>query len=128
MPEIEPVAQLSQFSSPNAVATRWTHGRQTLQDAEVYWLSTVRSDGRPHVTPLLGVWLNGALRFCTGPTERKAKNLAENPQCRAHDGPQQSRGTRSRGRGSGDHCEGPGRIAIHRRLLRIEVRTAFQVA
>ncbi len=81
MPESEPVAQLSQFSSPNAVATRWTHGRQTLQDAEVYWLSTVRSDGRPHVTPLLGVWLNGALHFCTGPTERKAKNLAENPQC-----------------------------------------------
>jgi hypothetical protein len=47
----------------------------------VYWLSTVRPDGRPHVTPLLGVWLDGALYFCTGPTERKAKNLAGNPHC-----------------------------------------------
>jgi nitroimidazol reductase NimA-like FMN-containing flavoprotein (pyridoxamine 5'-phosphate oxidase superfamily) len=33
------------------------------------------------VTPLLGVWLNGALYFCTGSEERKAKNLAHNPQC-----------------------------------------------
>jgi hypothetical protein len=35
----------------------------------------------PHVTPLLGVWLDGALYFCTGPAERKAKNLAQNPNC-----------------------------------------------
>jgi Pyridoxamine 5'-phosphate oxidase len=35
----------------------------------------------PHVTPLLGVWLDGALYFCTGPTERKARNLAQNPWC-----------------------------------------------
>jgi len=29
----------------------------------------------------LGVWLDGALYFCTGSTERKAKNLAQNPHC-----------------------------------------------
>jgi nitroimidazol reductase NimA-like FMN-containing flavoprotein (pyridoxamine 5'-phosphate oxidase superfamily) len=46
----------------------------------VYWLSTVRPEGRPHVTPLLAVWLDGALYFCTGDAERKAKNLAENPR------------------------------------------------
>jgi len=81
MPEIEPVAQLSPFSSKDAVATAWARARGALQDAEVYWLSTVRPDGRPHVTPLLGVWLNGALHFCTGSTERKAKNLAANRHC-----------------------------------------------
>ena len=47
----------------------------------MYWLSTVRPDGRPHVTPLLGIWQDGALYFCTGPDERKAKNLARNPHC-----------------------------------------------
>jgi hypothetical protein len=52
-----------------------------LENAEVYWLSTVRPDGRPHVTPLIAVWLDGALHFCTGPTERKAKNLLGNPKC-----------------------------------------------
>ena len=34
-----------------------------------------------HVTPLLGIWLDGALYFCTGPDERKAKNLEQNQQC-----------------------------------------------
>src|ERR1700728_2187453 len=81
MGEQEPVTELSSFSSRDAVPTTWTQGRQELQDAQLYWLSTVRPDGRPHVTPLLGVWLNGALHFCTGSTERKAKNLAENSHC-----------------------------------------------
>jgi hypothetical protein len=47
----------------------------------VYWLTTVRPDGRPHVTTLLGIWFDGALYFSTGPSERKAKNLAENTHC-----------------------------------------------
>lgn len=81
MGEQEPVMELSPFSSENAVPTAWMKGRRELQDAELYWLSTVRPDGRPHVTPLLGVWLDGALYFCTGSNERKAKNLAQNPGC-----------------------------------------------
>ena len=52
----------------------------SLEDPE--WNnSTVRPDGRPHVTPLISVWFDGALYFCTGPDERKAKNLAENSHC-----------------------------------------------
>lgn len=39
----------------------------------------VVGDGRPHVTPLVAVWLGGALYFCTGDTEQKAVNLAANP-------------------------------------------------
>lgn len=81
MVEQEPVAELGAFSSDDAVATGWAQARGDLQDAQVFWLSTVRPDGRPHVTPLLGVWLDGALYFCTGSTERKAKNLAQNPHC-----------------------------------------------
>jgi nitroimidazol reductase NimA-like FMN-containing flavoprotein (pyridoxamine 5'-phosphate oxidase superfamily) len=41
----------------------------------------VRPDGRPHVTPLISVWLDDALYFCTGPDERKARNLARNAHC-----------------------------------------------
>ena len=80
---VEPLSdmELSPFSSPGAVPTSWVEGRKCVDDAELYWLSSVRPDGRPHVTPLLGVWLDGALFFCTGDTERKAKNLAANPYC-----------------------------------------------
>jgi len=78
----EPVAELdARFSSEGATPTRWTEARGELENAQVYWLSTVRPDGRPHVTTLLSVWLDDALYFCTGPTERKARNLAANPHC-----------------------------------------------
>jgi len=82
MTEIEPVTELHpQFSSPGATPTAWAAARERLEKAEVYWLSTVRPDGRPHVTPVLSVWLDGALYFCTGQNERKAKNLAGNAHC-----------------------------------------------
>ncbi len=78
MAEKEPAAELEpQFSSDDATATTWAEARERLATAKVYWLSTVR----PHVTPLLAVWLDGALYFCTGPDERKARNLARNPHC-----------------------------------------------
>ena len=50
-----------------------------LETAELFWISTVRGDGRPHVTPLPAVWHDGRLHFCTGPAEQKAVNLARNP-------------------------------------------------
>jgi pyridoxine/pyridoxamine 5'-phosphate oxidase len=80
--EQEPETKLDRrFSSPNATPTDWTDGRERIEEAELFWLSTVRPDGRPHVTPLISVWLDGAAYFCTGSSERKAKNLAQNPNC-----------------------------------------------
>lgn len=76
-----PVAELNtQFSSPGATALPWREAEQYLQQAEVFWLSSVRPNARPHVAPVIAVWLDGALYFCTGADERKAKNLAHNPQ------------------------------------------------
>ena len=78
----EPLVALdARFSSEGATATPWARGRQHLADTELFWLSTVRPEGRPHVTPLLAVWLDDALYFCTGAAERKAKNIAQNPHC-----------------------------------------------
>ena len=67
------------YSSADAVAPAWAEAEALLAAAELFWISTVRPDGRPHVTPLPGVWSRGALHFCTGPEERKARNLALNP-------------------------------------------------
>ncbi|GAA2383767.1 pyridoxamine 5'-phosphate oxidase family protein [Streptomyces glaucosporus] len=78
----EPVAELDpRFSDEDAVPTAWPEAERALETAEVFWLSTVRVDGRPHVTPLLAVWLDGAPHFCTGPGEQKARNLERNPRC-----------------------------------------------
>ncbi|WP_416978710.1 pyridoxamine 5'-phosphate oxidase family protein [Streptomyces sp. T028] len=67
------------YSDPAATATPWPRAQALLAAAELFWISTVRPDGRPHVTPLPAVWSAGCLYFCTGPEERKARNLAHNP-------------------------------------------------
>ena len=82
MASTEPVTELdARYSAQDATATPWSRAQAALEEAEVFWISTVRPDGRPHVTPLLAVWLDGALHFCTGADEQKARNLAGNPRC-----------------------------------------------
>lgn len=82
MAEQQPVAELDpRYSDGNTSPTGWPEARDRLVGAELYWLSTVRPGGRPHVTPLIAVWVDGALHFCTGRGERKARNLAHNPHC-----------------------------------------------
>jgi nitroimidazol reductase NimA-like FMN-containing flavoprotein (pyridoxamine 5'-phosphate oxidase superfamily) len=75
----EPATKLdSRFGDADAVATEWDETRRTLEKAQLFWISTVRADGRPHVTPLVAVWLDGAIHFCTGAAEQKAVNLRRN--------------------------------------------------
>ena len=66
------------FSAPEAQAARWKDVARLLEEAELYWLTTVRVDGRPHVTPLVGVVVDGAVHFVTGLAEQKARNLEHN--------------------------------------------------
>jgi general stress protein 26 len=82
MPETGPAAELNQgFSEPGATARPWAEVADALSASEMFWLSTVRRDGRPHVTPLPAVWLDQTLHFCAGSHEQKAKNLESNPRC-----------------------------------------------
>jgi nitroimidazol reductase NimA-like FMN-containing flavoprotein (pyridoxamine 5'-phosphate oxidase superfamily) len=82
MADTAPVGELdSRFSSDEASAFEWQRGQDALGAAEVFWLSTVRPDGRPHVTPVLAAWLDGAMYISCGVDERKAHNIAANPQC-----------------------------------------------
>ena len=74
-----PVTKLDKrFSDSDAVATEWEETRRELENAELFWISTVRANGRPHVTPLVAVWLGDAIYFTTGPDEQKAVNLKTN--------------------------------------------------
>jgi general stress protein 26 len=76
----EPTSKIdARFSAPDAVATSWDVTRSAIESAELYWITTVRSDGRPHVTPLVAVWSEDALYVCTGADEQKAVNLRRNP-------------------------------------------------
>jgi general stress protein 26 len=82
MHETEPTAELNEgFSQPDATARPWAEVVEVLSTSEMFWLSTVRRDGRPHVTPLPAIWLDGTLHFCAGAHEQKAKNLESDPRC-----------------------------------------------
>src|SRR6266702_3562800 len=74
-----PVTTLDlRYSRPDAVATGWDETRRVLEEAQVFWISTVRSDGRPHVTRVLRCG-EGILYSDTGVTQQKAINLRSNP-------------------------------------------------
>jgi general stress protein 26 len=82
MLDMKPAPELdARFSTEGARPTEWQEAQRVLEGAAVFWITTVRPDGRPHVTPLIAVWLDASLHFCTGPDERKARNLAQNPHC-----------------------------------------------
>lgn len=68
----------ARFGEPDAVATTWLETQHALESAELFWICTVRSDGRPHLTPLVAVWLDDALYFSTGEKEQKYINVSGN--------------------------------------------------
>ena len=59
----------------------WSWAVERLGESHNYWVTTVRPDGRPHVMPVWGVWLDGRFYFSTARTSRKARNLGENANC-----------------------------------------------
>lgn len=62
----------------------WSHAEELLEGARNYWMATVRPNGRPHVTPVWGVWVDGALYFDGNPTTRWGRNLVANPSVSVH--------------------------------------------
>ena len=66
------------YGDASATPPPWAEIERLLSDAQLYWIITVRTDGRPHAVPLVGVWQDGAFAFCTGPDEQKQRNLDGN--------------------------------------------------
>src|SRR5215831_19067787 len=59
----------------------WKWAADRLIQTKNYFLTTVRSDGRPHVMPIWGIWSGTSFYFSTGKNSVKARNLATNPNC-----------------------------------------------
>lgn len=72
------------FSGEAAGQLPWKHAEERLERARVYWLATTRPDGRPHVTPLWGAWVAGALYLDGHPATAWARNLRTTPHASIH--------------------------------------------
>ncbi len=62
----------------------WAWVDEQAHKSRNYWIGTTLPDGRPHIMPVWGVWLNGMLYFGTDRLSRKARNIAANPEIVAH--------------------------------------------
>ena len=57
---MEPIAELVDFPEEYGKASTkldWPSVRAQLERAERYWIATIRPDGRPHVVPVDGIWV-----------------------------------------------------------------------
>jgi Pyridoxamine 5'-phosphate oxidase len=83
MADRQPTAELLATTFETyAAPTSWEQARQRLEQAhdETYWLATAGPAGRPHVRPILAVWVDGALHFASGATTAKTRILTSNPK------------------------------------------------
>lgn len=62
----------------------WDHVESKLRESRNYWLATTRPDGRPHVVPRWGVWLDGQFWYDGSPETLHVRNLAKDPRCVLH--------------------------------------------
>jgi Pyridoxamine 5'-phosphate oxidase len=77
-----PVPQSAELIAADATtALEWETVRDVLADARLYWLATVHPTGRPHVRPVLAVWVDGLLYSTSTAVSRKGRNLVADPRC-----------------------------------------------
>lgn len=62
----------------------WSHAEALLESAPNYWLATVRPDGRPHVTPVWGAWVDGRLYLDGHPSTQWIRNVRANGRLSVH--------------------------------------------
>jgi nitroimidazol reductase NimA-like FMN-containing flavoprotein (pyridoxamine 5'-phosphate oxidase superfamily) len=62
----------------------WAHVQARMADARVYWICTASREGKPHGTPVDGVWMDDRLYFGGDPGTRRNRNLDANPQVCVH--------------------------------------------
>ncbi len=62
----------------------WEHVEKRLTESINYWLCTVRPNGRPHVVPRWGAFLDGNLYYDGSPETRHARNLETNEHATLH--------------------------------------------
>jgi hypothetical protein len=70
----------AEYGSPgDAALVPWSEVEEKLRAASNYWLATVGPNGRAHVRPVDGVWVDGALCFGGSDETRWVRNLQANP-------------------------------------------------
>jgi hypothetical protein len=62
----------------------WDEVAGRIAASAQYWMATTRPDGRPHVVPRWGAWIDGRLWYDGSPQTIHVRNLSANPACVLH--------------------------------------------
>jgi hypothetical protein len=84
---MEPVAEQLRlpegYGVPNELL-KWSKVRSRIEQAEQYWLATTRPDGRPHVVPVDGVWIDDVWFYGGAEQAVHHRNLLQNTRAVVH--------------------------------------------
>jgi nitroimidazol reductase NimA-like FMN-containing flavoprotein (pyridoxamine 5'-phosphate oxidase superfamily) len=62
----------------------WEWVAEQMTNSENYWLSSVRPDGRPHVVPRWGAFIDNKLFYDGSSETRHSRNIIKNPHVSLH--------------------------------------------
>lgn len=62
----------------------WSRVEARLVASAQYWMATTRADGRPHVVPRWGVWVDGRFWYDGSPATIHVRNLGAEGPCTLH--------------------------------------------
>ena len=82
-PRVEQLGIPPEYGAPSKLLD-WASVDARLAEATHYWLATVRPDGRPHVVPLDGLWIDRRYYFGGVASTVKHANLMANPRATVH--------------------------------------------
>lgn len=84
---MDPVAELLELPEGYGTPKKklaWDAVRGELEKAKQYWLTTVRADGRPHVVPLDGIWLDDVWFYGGSPAAVHHRTVLAQPKVVMH--------------------------------------------
>jgi hypothetical protein len=66
-------------AAADAATIDWDEAGRLFAAERSYWVATTSDDGRPHVRPVLAVWVDERIYSTTNAAARKARNLTSRP-------------------------------------------------
>jgi len=66
-------------ATTDATPIDWDEAARLFAAERSYWVATTSDDGRPHVRPVLTVWVDERIYSTTSPAARKGRDLAGRP-------------------------------------------------
>lgn len=84
-PRVEQLVLPQGYGSPSKLLD-WAIVEEMLVSARHYWLASTRPDGRPHVVPRDGVWVDDALYYGGSPQTIHYRNVSHNNNVSMHVG------------------------------------------